>query len=147
MTFFAEQMKTLADAIVTCTRERGEQLTGLRQDTANVLAEARSFLEQFGQEHRARTEELKRGLADNHRERSTRMQEQRQEYRQARRQNHEELQRMFTEANHQRHEQVNRLREYVQQSQRELADDFRRAREAWRTTAQTRFGSGAPRRS
>lgn len=138
MPSFSDQMKALTDEIFSVRDERADALAGMKKHTEELLGNARAFLKQLSDDHRAMAARMHSELATNHQERSAQVQAFRDHARRERHQAHERLRHMLDRNRADRRHFLDRMLHQFHQTQQQLAADFQAAAHTWEQLGQRR---------
>jgi len=142
MPVFTQHMKDFTDHLQSSIEDRAEALGQVHQSTTDLLGAARSFVAGVTQEHHEMAGELNAMLSQFHDDLSDKVEGMRKDHRDSLNQASAELHARLDENQATRNEAVKNMRQSFHQTRREVGDDLRGARDAWRKFAATRRAKG-----
>jgi ElaB/YqjD/DUF883 family membrane-anchored ribosome-binding protein len=135
MAEFADRMKSFTDHLRGSIQMRGEAISQVQATTKHLLDDARTFLGEITDQHRARAVDLRATLASHRTECRQNVAEMRQAHQGSLKKMRDDLHQLLSEARKTRQDAVHQMSQEFQETRQGLASDLHEASNAWREFA------------
>jgi len=132
MAEFADRMKSFTDHLRDSIQMRGEAISQVQATTKHLLDDARTFLGEITDDHRARAVDLRATLASHRTECRQNVAEMRHTHQDSLKKMRGDLHELLSETRKTRQDAVHQMSQEFQETRQDLASDLREASNAWR---------------